>query len=198
MRAEHGWQGRAAWIVAFVDDDAHPIRTGCSTWPACWSTDITPARRAEPAPVPGDGLVAECVAHSPGGPTHVLLTDTIAEHIPGCNMAFWRKSLEEIGGFDPRFRIAGDDVDACWRLQDRGGTLGFSPSAVVWHHRRGRVRGFWRQQVNYGRAEADLERKWPEKYNPVGHPRWAGRLYGQGAHQALFKDRRRVYYGYGA
>ena len=42
--------------------------------------------------------------------------------------------LRAIGGFDPRFKIAGDDVDICWRLQERGWTLGFSPAAVVWHH----------------------------------------------------------------
>jgi glycosyltransferase involved in cell wall biosynthesis len=190
-----GWRAARGPIVAYTDDDAYPD----PHWLQYLARTLVSGGHAGVGgpnlPVPGDGLVAECVAHSPGGPTHVLLTDSIAEHIPGCNMAFWRSALEEVGGFDPRFRIAGDDVDVCWRLQDLGGTLGFSPAAVVWHHRRGRVRGFWRQQVNYGRAEADLERKWPEKYNPIGHPRWAGRLYGAGAHQALFKDRRRVYHG---
>ncbi len=60
------------------------------------------------------------VAVSPGGPTHVLLNDEVAEHIPGCNMAFRREALEEIGGFEPIFAAAGDDVDLCWRLQNRG------------------------------------------------------------------------------
>ena len=57
----------------------------------------------------------------------MLLSDEIAEHIPGCNMAFWKASLEAIGGFDPQFRIAGDDVDICWRLQDQGWTVGLQP-----------------------------------------------------------------------
>jgi hypothetical protein len=35
---------------------------------------------------------------SPGGPAHVMLTDRQAEHIPGCNMAFFKSVLEEIGG----------------------------------------------------------------------------------------------------
>src|SRR5260221_10124466 len=61
--------------------------------------------------------------------------------------------------------IAGDDVDVCWRLQQRGWTLGFSPAAMVWHHRRNSVRAYWRQQKNYAKAEALLEKKWPEKYN---------------------------------
>ena len=36
----------------------------------------------------GKNWIQACVAAAPGGPSHVLLTDTVAEHIPGCNMAF--------------------------------------------------------------------------------------------------------------
>ncbi len=128
----------------------------------------------------GDGMIAECVANSPGGPVHVLLSDVEAEHIPGCNMAFRKSALEAIRGFDPRFRTAGDDVDICWRLVERGGRIGFHAGAMVWHHRRNSVRTYWKQQRGYGRAEALLERKWPEKYNAPGHLSWAGRLYGRG------------------
>jgi GT2 family glycosyltransferase len=77
---------------------------------------------------------------SPGGPAHVMLTDRLAEHIPGCNMAFYKWALEEIGGFDPAFRKAGDDVDVCWRLQQNGYRLGFSPAGFVWHYRRATAR----------------------------------------------------------
>ena len=48
--------------------------------------------------------------------TQVMLTETEAEHVPGCNMAFRKTALTAIGGFDPRFRTAGDDVDICWQL----------------------------------------------------------------------------------
>ena len=51
---------------------------------------------------------------------------------------------------------------------------------MVWHHRRNSVKAYWRQQRGYGRAEALLRRKWPEKYNRSGHPAWAGRVYGRG------------------
>jgi GT2 family glycosyltransferase len=64
-------------------------------------------------PPAGDGLVAECVAAAPGNPLHVLLSDEIAEHIPGCNMAYRKEALVAIGGFDARFRAAADDVDLC-------------------------------------------------------------------------------------
>jgi hypothetical protein len=126
---------------------------------------------------------------------HVLLSDREAEHIPGCNMAFRKSCLEAVGGFDPQFRVAGDDVDLCWRIQERGWTLGFSPGAMVWHHRRNSVRAYWRQQLGYGKAEALLEKKWPEKYNNVGHLTWSGRLYGRGLTQGLYLFKGRVYGG---
>jgi GT2 family glycosyltransferase len=100
-------------------------------------------------------------------------------------MAFRKASLQAIGGFDPQFRVAGDDVDVCWRLQEQGWTLGFNPAAMVWHHRRNSVRAYWKQQQGYGKAEALLERKWPQKYNGAGHLTWAGRLYGKGLTRTL-------------
>ena len=89
---------------------------------------------------PEDSLVAAAVMASPGGPAHVMLTDRQAEHIPGCNMAFYKWALAQVGGFDPIFHRAGDDVDLCWRLQQAGLKIGFSPAAFVWHYRRSTVR----------------------------------------------------------
>ena len=51
---------------------------------------------------------------------HVMFTHRDAEHIPGCNCSFRKDQLKAVGGFDPRFRTAGDDVDVCWRLLERG------------------------------------------------------------------------------
>jgi hypothetical protein len=65
---------------------------------------------------------------------------------------------------------------------------------VVWHHRRNSVRAYWKQQCGYGKAEALLERKWPEKYNAAGHLTWAGRIYGPGLTQ-LLGPAGRIYHG---
>jgi glycosyltransferase involved in cell wall biosynthesis len=126
---------------------------------------------------PEDSLVAAAVLVSPGGPTHVMVTDLEAEHIPGCNMAFYKWALEEIGGFDPVFRKAGDDVDICWRLLQRGHRIGFSPAGFVWHYRRSTVVEYLRQQAGYGEAEAVLARKHPERFNLLGSGLWRGRIY---------------------
>jgi GT2 family glycosyltransferase len=181
-------------IVAYVDDDAYPDPHWLTYLTAAFLRTTHVGIGGPNIPPPRDGLIAECVANAPGGPAHVLLSDTEAEHLPGCNMAFRREALRAIGGFDPQFRVAGDDVDVCWRLRERGWTLGFSPAAVVWHHRRDSVRAYWRQQRGYGKAEALLEGKWPEKYNAAGHVTWAGRVYGNGI-GALFGRRRRIYHG---
>lgn len=180
-------------IVAYLDDDARPDPDWLTHLAAAF-TSTAHAGIGGPNVTPHeDGRVAACVANAPGGPIHVMVTDLEAEHIPGCNMAFRREALLGIGGFDPRFRAAGDDVDVCWRLQDAGHTLGFAPAAMVWHHRRGSVRAYWRQQVGYGKAEALLESKWPERYNRTGHLSWAGRLYNNG-HRPAWR-RGRVYQG---
>jgi len=163
-------------VVAFLDDDAYPD--------ADWLRYLAASLRADghagvggPNIPPEDSMVAECVAAAPGGPIHVLISDREAEHVPGCNMAFRKSALEAIGGFDECFRAAGDDVDVCWRLQEAGWTQGFSAGAVVMHRRRDSVRRYLRQQYGYGKAEALLERKWPNRYNRAGSSRWSGRIY---------------------
>ena len=190
-----GWEAATGEIVAYVDDDARPDPQWLRylAW-AFRHTRHVGIGGPNIAP-PGDGWIAECVANAPGGPMHVLIADDQAEHIPGCNMAFRRSALAAVGGFDVRFRTAGDDVDLCWRLMDHGGTLGFHPGAMVWHHRRNSVRTYWRQQLGYGRAEALLEHKWPERYNGLGHTTWAGRIYGTGLTRALAASRGRIYQG---
>ncbi|MBI3961279.1 MAG: glycosyltransferase, partial [Deinococcus sp.] len=181
-------------IVAYIDDDAYPDPHWLTYLAATFLTTAHAGVGGPNIAPSGDGPVAECVAHAPGGPIHVLLSDQEAEHIPGCNMAFRKTALQAIGGFDPQFRVAGDDVDICWRLQERGWTLGFSPAAMVWHHRRNSVRAYWKQQRGYGKAEALLEAKWPEKYSSVGHLSWVGRVYGNGLTRLLGRVQR-IYHG---
>jgi len=145
-------------------------------------------------PPPEESRTAACVAASPGGPTHVLLNDQVAEHIPGCNMAFRKDVLQRVGGFDAVFRAAGDDVDLCWRLQNDGHVIGFSAAAMVWHFRRNTVTAYIKQQMGYGAAEALLYFKHPYRFNLLGQSKWLGRIYGDLEH-SLFLRRPVIYYG---
>jgi GT2 family glycosyltransferase len=127
---------------------------------------------------PARNSIQACVAAAPGGPSHVLLTDTVAEHVPGCNMAFYRWAFENVGGFDPEYRKAGDDVDFCWRLQQAGFVIAFSPTAIVWHHRRFTLREFLKQQEGYGEAESLLRFKHLIFFGATGTAKWRGQIYG--------------------
>jgi O-antigen biosynthesis protein len=144
-------------------------------------------------PPPEDSLVPAAVAVSPGGPTHVLISDEVAEHIAGCNMAFRRDALMALGGFDPQYRTAGDDVDICWRFQDAGHTIGFSAAAIVWHFRRNTVKAYIGQQRGYGKAEALVYAKHPFRFNLFGQAKWLGRIYGD-LSAALLLSRKPVIY----
>jgi GT2 family glycosyltransferase len=190
-----GWKAARGEIIVYLDDDAQPDPQWLRYIAHAFMTTGHVAVGGPNVPPPGMGVVAACVAAAPGGPIHVLMSDTEAEHIPGCNLAVRREVLAKLGGFDPRFRVAGDDVDICWRMLEDGWTIGYSPAALVWHRRRDTVRGFLRQQRGYGRAEALLERKWPGKYNVSGHRTWSGRIYGSGMPLTLGRRLWRVYYG---
>ena len=164
-------------IIAFTDSDCRPDQDWLrylvgdllnSEFAAMGGHNLLP---------PDDSAVAAAVMVSPGGPAHVMLDDRLAEHIPGCNMAFYKWALAEIGGFDPIFTKAGDDVDICWRLQQAGMKIGFSPAAFVWHYRRSNIGAYLKQQSGYGQAEALLVRKHPEYFNSFGDSVWRGRIY---------------------
>ena len=121
-----GMRAARGEIVAYTDSDCYvdPHWLHYMAW--AFTDDRFVAVGGPNLPPAEDNRTAACVAVSPGAPTHVLLTDEIAEHVPGCNMAYRKEYLAGIGGFDATYRAAGDDVDVCWRLQDDGHLIGFS------------------------------------------------------------------------
>lgn len=173
-----GLRNATGEVVAYIDADAY-AHADWLTYLVLGLDGSAVAGVGGPNLVPaGDPPVAQCVGRTPGGPVQVLLDNERAEHVPGCNMAFRRDRLLQVGGFDPIYLTAGDDVDVCWRLHDCDYTVRFHPAAVVWHHPRASVRAFWRQQVGYGRAEALVARGHPDKFDSLGRARWRGVVYG--------------------
>lgn len=165
-------------ILAYTDDD-------CVVEPD-WLKWIVAAFQADPEvggvggpnlpPAPGSATRAR-VAAAPGGASHVLLSDRRAEHLPGCNLAVRREVFDEVGGFNPALRTAGDDVDFCWRILAAGHPLGFHGGAFVWHHRRFSYRAYLKQQIGYGKAEALLMPLHPDRFQGLGGAVWEGRVY---------------------
>ena len=104
-------------------------------------------------------------------------------------MAITKAALQKVGGFDPMFTSAGDDVDLSWRLAASNETLAYAPGAVVIHDRRATLGAYLKQQRGYGIGEGLLFRKYPlrnaDQDGMYAGPSWIGSLLG-GA---------RVYYG---
>ncbi len=171
-----GAEAATGEVLAFTDDD-------CEVDPD-WLVELAPlfaegwdaAGGPNLPPPPADAAEAAVTA-APGAASHVMIDDREAEHVPGCNLAVRRLAYFMVGGFDPAFRTAGDDVDFCWRLRDAGLRIGFAPNAFVWHRRRGCPLGFLRQQLGYGRAERLLRRKHPDRFSPSGDAMWRGVIY---------------------
>ena len=189
---QHGRRGGDGEIVAYLDDDACRTRTGSSTSRTRSRTTDTPAVGGPNIPPDGDGR-RRLRRQRAGRADHVLLTDTRAEHIPGCNMAFRRRRASRRSAASTRSsaRPATTSTSAGGCRSAAGRSASTRPrwsgtTAVT------RVRAYWRQQRGYGRAEALLERKWPEKYNAAGHVTWAGRIYGPGARLAGWRPQARL------
>ena len=97
---------------------------------------------------------------------------------PAATWRFHRWAFELVGGFDPEYRKAGDDVDFCWRLQNAGQVIAFSASAIVWHYRRFTLAAFRKQQEGYGEAESLLRFNHLVFFGPTGTAQWKGNIYG--------------------
>jgi glycosyltransferase involved in cell wall biosynthesis len=190
-----GAEAASGEIVAYTDSDCVADPDWLSYLVAKMAASNLAACGGPNFPPPEDALVPAVVAVAPGGPTHVLISDEVAEHIAGCNMAFAREVLLRLGGFDPIYRAAGDDVDICWRFQDAGYVIGFSPAAVVWHFRRNTVSAYFNQQRGYGKAEALVYAKHPFRFNLLGQAKWLGRIYGDLSASLLLSRRPLIYSG---
>ena len=172
-----GYAAATGGFVAYLDSDAYPT----PEWPYYlvlgFDGPMVAGSGGPNVPPVDDPVSAHQVALAPGGPVHVLVADDRAEHVPGCNMAFVRRVLQEVGGCDPIYTAAGDDVDLCWKVLDRGYEIGFHPAALVWHHRRPGLRPYLRQQRGYGRSEALVAARHPDRFTMTGSARWRGRIY---------------------
>lgn len=180
-------------ILAFTDDDCEPDTEWLTRLSRAFLDPSVAAAGGPNLPPPARTPAEAVIRASPGAPSHVLLDDTAAEHLPGCNIAVRKDVFNAVGGFDPVFRTAGDDVDFCWRLSDAGHRLAFVPGAFVWHWRRPSVRAFLRQQIGYGKAERLLLAKHPARFGKNGEARWTGFVYGGGAIRA--EDGSVIYHG---
>ena len=139
-----GINAAAGEIVAFIDDDSVPEPTWLKYL-------ISPFAHADTAAAGGfvrgrNGISWQYRARSvdqagktapieldKGQATILVPTENQAIKTEGTNMAVRRSVLEELGGFDPRFRFYLDETDLNLRLAARGFCTAIVPLAEVHH-----------------------------------------------------------------
>ncbi len=152
-------------IVAFTDADC--------IIPPDWLRVIDRAFREEkvtgvggnafpPPAIHRFGLWTACVGHPAGG---AIGFDANVERgrdgvafVAGCNSAFRKSALLEVGGFDPRFSDGGEDVDVSRRLKDRGFFLDYIPELTVYHKARDTLKAYLRWNIGVGITKYNLHR----------------------------------------
>ena len=82
--------------------------------------------------------------------------------------AFWllrRKMLDELGGFDERFRLYGEDIELCYRAAKAGWERWYVPDAVVAHRYAAAIdrKLLTRRTLWHWRGIARFVRKHPER-----------------------------------
>jgi len=105
------------------------------------------------------------------GERNLLAQETAIEDRPysapfviTANAILPRRLIEEVGGFDPQCKIAGEDADLCWRIADKGRRFAFAPDAVVYHRHRSTVGAFCRWMFRYGMGSVYLMKKHRRRY----------------------------------
>jgi GT2 family glycosyltransferase len=101
---------------------------------------------------------------------HYLLDERPREPAPSDWMlgAFWlvrRSMFEELGGFDERFRLYGEDIELCYRAAKAGWERWYVPAAIVIHEYAAVIdrRFLTRRTLWHWRGVARFVRKHPER-----------------------------------
>jgi glycosyltransferase involved in cell wall biosynthesis len=155
-------------LVAFTDDDARPDPDWLAVLAAGFAADEVGAVTGFVAPAEletrAQALFEDVYGGMGKGFTLRIFscrgrTMTFQPEIygVGCNMAFRRTLLEEMGGFDPALDTGtptggGGELDAFQRLIERGGAIVYRPDAVVRHAHRRMMPGLRRQLYDNGRG----------------------------------------------
>lgn len=92
-------------------------------------------------------------------------TERDVDWLSGCCIAVRRQAFDSVGGFDPAYFMFVEDVDLCWRLQQAGWRVVFTPTAEVVHAIGASVgRRRFRMAVEHARS---LDRFFTRRYTSL-------------------------------
>jgi GT2 family glycosyltransferase len=133
-----GWESATARLIAFTDDDCRPSTDWLETLLGAWANlghaeDVVIQGRTEPDP--DEAHLFQRLARSQ------QITEP-SDWYQCCNIAYPRKLLERLGGFDPDFGFGGEDTDLGLRAIESGALRVYVDAARAFHavHPRGLVK----------------------------------------------------------
>lgn len=140
-------------IIAFTDDD-------CEVDPD-WLTQIAESF-SENLDIVGVGGVTYSIPEKITPFTHQI-ENKEPWSFPTCNIAYSKKLLDQIGGFDPRFPFTNEDADISWRIESIGKVV-HNPKMSVLHAPR--ASSFMKElkAIRYLGSEFVLQKKMPDEY----------------------------------
>jgi len=98
-------------------------------------------------------LTADHAVRVPDEPTDV---ETLAATVLLCR----RAALEQVGGFDERFFLYGEDLDLCRRLRAAGFRVVALPSTFATHVSGGASASWWAREVEWWRGTMQFAARW--------------------------------------
>ncbi|MBN2063112.1 MAG: mycofactocin biosynthesis glycosyltransferase MftF [Deltaproteobacteria bacterium] len=147
-------------ILAFLDSDCMADRF--------WLKEIIPIFN-DPATGAAGGLVDSCYdkkgldryekvmsSLNMGCRSRSSREGDLFFYVPSCNLLVRRGVFHELEGFKED-QVVGEDVDLCWRLQDKGHNLEYRPSGRVYHRHRNKLSDFCARRFDYGTSEPILQ-----------------------------------------
>ncbi len=159
-----GVKEAAGEIIAFCDDDAIPEPDWLEQLVQAFEGQkvggcggkVLETRNEPPSVAFENGLVRLSGRQAAVRPTRGSFNDPRGpwyNNVRGCNCAFRRSVLAEIGGFDEFIEFAYDEADVCVRLIYAGYWITHVPAAVVHHcraaggHRRNNIERNWYAEI---------------------------------------------------
>ena len=88
------------------------------------------------------------------------------DHNPTCNVAIKREVFENVGLFNEDLPV-GEDLEFDRRLRKKEYKLFYTPVAIVYHHRKRKLRHFVKQMFFYGFWRAKLGKNHREILTPI-------------------------------
>jgi len=160
----HGWRAARGGIIAFTDDDTIARADWLKNGVHAFEDGVDAV----------SGRVVMPLSHTPTDYELDAKQLETAEFVTA-NCFCRKKVLEDIGGFDERFRFAWrEDSDLQFRLLDYHANIVYEPKAVMMHPIRPAGWGVSLQQVKKVQFDALLYKKHPTLYRRKirAKPRW--------------------------